>query len=136
MRLKSLAHTSRAQLDMSDGDMTAIHQSARHYNALDGVTGLLMFDGVRFLQIIEGAEDAIDSLVERLRRDPRHSSFEVRDERFVEDQSFTDWSMNMVRLSTGFGGARAEITRMLPEDTSPDVRDLLFRMTDEMAVQP
>ena len=133
MRLKTLTYTSRARLDITDEDLNDIHQTARHLNALDGVTGLLLFDGARFLQIIEGAEAAIDNLVERLRRDPRHSAFEVRDERFVERRSFADWSMELLRVSAGYKAARDEVATILPADVAAPVRELILRMSGELA---
>ncbi len=133
MRLKTLTYTSRARLDLGDEDLTAIQQTARHLNALDGITGLLLFDGCRFLQIIEGAEDAIDNLVERLRMDPRHSAFEIRDERFVERRSFPDWSMELVRVSAGYGKATDEVGAALPDAVAAPVRELVLRMTGQLA---
>lgn len=133
MRLKTLTYTSRARLDLTDDELNDIHQAARHLNALDGVTGLLLFDGSRFLQIIEGGESAIDNLVERLRRDPRHSAFEIRDERFVDRRSFPDWSMELLRVSAGYKAARDEAASILPSDVTAPVRDLIFRMSGEMA---
>lgn len=132
LRLKTLTYTSRARLDLGERDLDDIHQAARHLNALDGVTGLLLFDGSRFLQIIEGAEGAIDNLLERLRRDPRHSSLEVRDERLVEARSFADWSMELLRVAAGFKAARDEVATILPADVAPPVRDLILRMSGEM----
>jgi len=136
VRLKTLTYTSRARLDLGDEDLRQLHQQARHLNALDGVTGLLVFDGVRFLQIVEGGEEAIDSLAERLRRDPRHSAFEVRDERFVAERAFADWSMELVRVSAGYLEARTEIASCLPPAVPPGVRALLLRMSEELAAAP
>lgn len=133
MRLKTLTYTSRARLDLTDEELAQIHETARHLNALDGVTGLLLFDGSRFLQIIEGGEEAIDNLVGRLRMDPRHSAFEVRDERFVEQRSFEDWSMELVRVSAGYRAAREEIAPILPAGVAGPVRQLILRMSQEMA---
>ncbi len=133
MRLKTLTHTSRARLDLTDEDLNDIHQTARHLNALDGVTGLLLFDGSRFLQIIEGAESAIDNLVERLRSDSRHSAFEIRDERYVERRSFADWSMELLRVSAGYKTARDEVATILPADVASPVRHLILRMSGNMA---
>ena len=133
MRLKTLTYTSRARLDLTDADLNDIHQTARHLNALDGITGLLLFDGSRFLQIIEGSESAIDNLVDRLRRDPRHSAFEVRDEHMVENRSFADWSMELLRVSAGYKAAREEVETILPPAVSSPVRDLILRMSGEMA---
>jgi hypothetical protein len=133
LRLKTLTYTSRARLDLGDDDLNAIHNTARHLNALDGVTGLLLFDGSRFLQIVEGSEDAIDSLVARLRRDPRHSAFEVRDERLVERRSFSDWSMELLRVSAGYKAAREEVATILPAGVTPSVRELILKMSGGMA---
>ena len=133
MRLKTLTYTSRARLDLTEQDLSDIHQAARHLNALDGVTGLLLFDGTRFLQIIEGSEEAIDNLVERLRMDPRHSAFEVRDEREVDRRSFEDWAMELLRVSAGYKSAREEVATILPPGVAAPVRDLILRMSGEMA---
>ncbi len=133
MRLKTLTYTSRARLDLRDEEVAAIHQTARHLNALDGISGLLLFDGSRFLQIVEGAEDAVDNLVERLRMDPRHSAFEVRDERYVERRSFPDWSMELVRVSPGYGNAKDEVATVLPAAVAGPVRELVIRMSGQLA---
>jgi hypothetical protein len=133
LRLKTLTYTSRARLDLTDEDLGAIHQTARHLNALDGISGLLLFDGSRFLQIVEGSEEAIDNLVGRLRMDPRHSAFEVRDERYVERPSFEDWSMKLVRVSAGYAGAKEEVATILPDAMAAPVRELVLRMTGRLA---
>jgi len=130
MDLKSLTYTSRAKLDLSADDLHDIHRIARELNSIDGITGLLVFNGTHFLQIIEGAEAAIDDLVARLRRDPRHSALEVRDERKVEARSFPDWSMELVRVNAGYFEAREAIQDRVPTSVAEDVRDRLYRMTE------
>ena len=135
MKIKSLAYTSLARFDLTARDLVDIHETARHLNALDGITGLLIFNGTRFLQIVEGSEEAIDALLERLRQDPRHSAIEVRDERHAEARAFPDWSMELLRVSTAAMTARAEIEDALPKGVAPSVRDLILRMSPEL-VQP
>ena len=130
MLLKSLTYTSIARLDLVEDDLIAIHRTARDLNALDGITGLLVFNGTRFLQIIEGAENAVDDLLERLRRDPRHSALEVRDERSIDQRSFADWSMELVKVKSDYFDARRTIAGRLPEGTPAAVREHIFRMTE------
>ena len=89
-----------------------------------------MFNGTHFLQIIEGAERAIDDLLARLRRDPRHSGLEVRDERMVEARSFPDWSMELVLVNADYFEARDTIQDRVPATVSDEVRDQLHRMTE------
>ena len=98
MLLTSVTYTSLARLDLQASDLEDIHRTARDQNALDGITGLLVFNGTHFLQIVEGSEKAIDELIERLRKDPRHTGFEIRDRRKVEARSFPEWSMELVRV--------------------------------------
>jgi len=130
MELTSLTYTSLARLDLQASDLEDIHRTARELNALDGITGLLVFNGIHFLQTIEGAKSAIDDLVERLRRDPRHSGFEIRDRRSIASRSFPDWSMELVRVNASYFTARETIADRLP-DTVPDaIRARLLRMTE------
>ena len=50
---------------------------ARHVNAELDVTGLLIFDGQRFCQQLEGPQKSVLKLIERIRNDPRHINVEV-----------------------------------------------------------
>ena len=133
MTLKSLTYTSLARLDLEADDLEAIHRIARNANALDGITGLLIFNGTHFLQIIEGQPQAIDELVEKLRRDPRHSGVEIRDQRMVEARSFPDWSMELVRVSASYFEAKDTVAERLPAATSIDVRDRVIQMTETIS---
>jgi len=131
--LKSLTYTSLAGLDLEASDLEAIHRTARELNALDGITGLLIFNGTHFLQIIEGAPQAIDELVERLRRDPRHSGIEIRDQQEIEERSFPDWSMELVRVSASYFEAKDTMRDRLPNGMAPKVRDRVIRMTETIS---
>ena len=133
MELKSLTYTSYAALDFDAGQLEDIHRVARDLNALDGISGLLVFNGTRFLQVIEGSEAAVNDLVERLRRDPRHTGFEVRDERSIERRSFPDWSMELVQVEGTYLNARATIEQMIPEGMEDSVRACVYRMTESIS---
>jgi FAD-dependent sensor of blue light len=130
MVFTSLTYTSLARLDLQSSDLDDIHRSARELNGLDGITGLLVFNGTHFLQIIEGSHDAIEDLLDRLRRDPRHTGLEVRDERRVQKRSFPDWSMELVRVNASYFKARDTIADRLPDTVPEAIRLRLFRMTE------
>ena len=130
MELKSLTYTSLASLDLAARDLEDIYRTAVELNALDGITGMLVFNGTHFLQVVEGADKAVGDLLERLRRDRRHSGVEVRDERRIEARSFPDWSMELVRVSASYFEARDTIRDRIPPGIDSAVRDHLFRMTE------
>ena len=130
MDLTSLTYTSLARLDLQTSDLEAVHRSARELNALDGITGLLIFNGTHFLQIVEGTHGAIDDLMQRLRRDPLHSGLEVRDERKISQRSVPGWSMELVRVKAGYFEARETIADRLPDTVPEEIQLRLFRMTE------
>jgi hypothetical protein len=133
MTLKSLTYTSLARLDLTAEDIEEIHRTAQEVNALEGITGLLIFNGTHFLQVIEGAPNAIDDLVEKLRRDPRHSGFEIRDEHEAEERTFPAWSMELVKVSASYFEARETVIDRLPKDMAAQLRDRIIGMTEAIS---
>lgn len=130
MHFTSVTYTSLARLDLQETDLEDIHRTALEQNALDGVTGLLVFNGTHFLQIIEGSEKAIEDLIGRLRRDARHAGFEIRDRRKVDTRSFPDWSMELVRVKASYFEARDTIADRIPDSVPEAIKARLFRMTE------
>ena len=122
MPLKSLTYISVASPTLSAADVYAIHSTATHLNALDGVTGLLIYNGRHFCQLVEGVESAIDDLVARLRRDSRHSEIVIEDERTISEREFPGWSMQLAQVSIDFLEARENIIEQLPTELAPSVR--------------
>ena len=50
---------------------------ARQANAERDITGLLIFDGMRFCQQLEGGQKQVLALLERIRQDTRHINMQV-----------------------------------------------------------
>ena len=128
MSLKTLTYTSLASLDLTAADVDEILRTARTCNALDGITGLLVFNGTHFMQVVEGSPEAIDDLVDRLRRDRRHSGVEIRDERTIDQRFFPDWTMELVRVKSRYSDAQSDLRSSLPGDLPTGVSDRLVSM--------
>lgn len=56
------------------GDIAA---KARLVNAERDITGMLVFDGMRFCQQLEGGQKQVLALLERIRQDTRHINMQV-----------------------------------------------------------
>jgi Sensors of blue-light using FAD len=92
--MKQILYASvSAQSDGQPADVVAILEESRHNNALDGITGLLWTDGQRFLQVIEGGEEAVDACYARIRADTRHRAIVTILERTVDRREFGYWAM-------------------------------------------
>lgn len=129
----SLTYTSLAQFDLTADDVADIHQTAMRNNALEGITGLLIFNGTHFLQVIEGDSGAIESLLAKLRSDPRHHGVEIRDRRAIGERSFPDWSMELIRVKSRFYEARDAIRSVLPDGLPGEVSGRIIDMTERIS---
>jgi hypothetical protein len=133
MQFKCVTYTSLAALDLSEEQLRSIHEAAHTLNGIDGISGLLLFNGTHFLQCVEGPPDAIDDLIERLRRDPRHSGFEIRDERMADERYFGDWSMKLVRVRSNFLLAQDDVAIQLPAELPDSVRARIMNMVERIS---
>lgn len=77
MHLQEILYTSLLAPQQPTAVVGKIVSRARVRNAQNGITGLLVFDGMRFCQHFEGAEDQVRSLMRLLQADPRHEAVRV-----------------------------------------------------------
>lgn len=93
MHMRQIVYVSTAMGQITPDDIEAILNVSRRNNARDGLTGLLYFEGKRFLQVLEGRGEAITNTVARIERSPRHRALVILSERDVEKREFGEWTM-------------------------------------------
>lgn len=74
-------------------EIESILALSRMRNATWGVTGALLFSADSFVQVLEGPEDAVETLFEKIQLDPRHAEVVVLQASAVQDRGFAQWSM-------------------------------------------
>ncbi|WP_375404741.1 BLUF domain-containing protein [uncultured Sphingomonas sp.] len=116
-----LVYISTARGQVMASDIQRILGASRRNNTRDGISGLLFFDGVRFLQALEGEEAAVTTTYERIHTDPRHSGVVVLSRREVPTREFGQWAM---ASRTALEGESAMLERVgaLVADASPIVQ--------------
>lgn len=126
--LRRLAYTSQATHPFSRRELLDLLHDARGFNAVDGITGLLIHSHGRFLQVLEGEAASLDDLLDRLRRDPRHNQPEVILDEMVDQRVFEGWAMGSADLTDTdlslLPGVRNDL------DDPAVVRDLLARLPE------
>lgn len=102
-QLVQIIYVSTASPLLTAADVGRIAAMSEQANLRDGITGVLLFRGGRFVQVLEGPVPAVDACFERIAMDDRHHDL-VRILRApVESRSFPHWSMRVVH----FDGAPA-----------------------------
>ncbi len=72
---------------------------SRVNNKLADVTGLLVYVDGRFLQVLEGEQEVISALLEKISKDRRHKDVQVVYKTGIERRTFNAWLMAYVSPS-------------------------------------
>jgi hypothetical protein len=112
--------------DLSRQDIDDILASSAQYNASHGVTGLLLYNGRNFLQLLEGEESELVSLMLRINRDPRHSGISVIDHRTLQERACPDWSMQRIVIAESVERRREQLEAALPKGLDDQTRTIIM----------
>jgi hypothetical protein len=84
------------------GDVARIARVGHRYNKDHDITGLLLFDGERFCEYLEGERGNVERLLDKIRGDPRHEFMTVH---YQGDHPgprlYRHWSMGYVLMQQG-----------------------------------
>ena len=107
MPLLAFAYASQATEGLPADKIEQLSRDAASFNALAGVTGLLLFDGARFLQYLEGPDDGIETVYSRIRFATSHCDLVELARGRVSKRRFPYWSMRWIPVG---GAALREAT--------------------------
>jgi len=88
-----IVYISSASPDFDPKSLGHILSGARQRNDANNITGLLFYDGTRFMQALEGEEAGVWETFARIKDDPRHYALVVLSQRKIEKREFGNWSM-------------------------------------------
>lgn len=88
-----LVYLSTATRPMPPEELTELLRSSRERNRGVGVTGILMYCKHHFLQVLEGPEDAVMTLFEKISKDSRHKDIQVLLRQRAGERDFNEWQM-------------------------------------------
>lgn len=120
-----LVYISRLGDEVSPARLAQIVRTARQRNLDRQINSLLIFDGLRICQILEGEQAAVCDLAERIRMDDRHTGFRVLHQAEVPEQglfgrSSLDYALTYDYSLDGLKGMRGpdaliQLSRLLPK---------------------
>ena len=104
--MKYLIYLSTSVCHLSEQELIKLLKTARERNKKHDVTGVLLYSGGTFVQVLEGTPEDVDYIFNLIERDLRHRNIIKLVEELTEERNFSEWSM-------GFSSASPEITRTL-----------------------
>ncbi|RZL31850.1 MAG: BLUF domain-containing protein, partial [Rubrivivax sp.] len=79
-----MIYSSASTTPMQSEDLDDLLAQAQQKNAAAGITGALVYVDGCFLQVLEGPEEPVQRLMDRIRRDPRHETVTVLQAQHIE----------------------------------------------------
>ncbi len=116
--LRRLGYLSVARQPLTPSDLPFMSSRFASANARMGISGLLVYAGERFLQIIEGHDSAVEVLLRRIQGDSRHTRMHIILDESTCARLFDEWHMGLMDAaalgpgSAAFGATAAVAVRL------------------------
>ncbi len=81
-----------------DSTLHNICTTAKSFNILRNITGVLFYHNQNFLQLIEGDKADLEFLMEKISADTRHTNITTIVNKEVDSRGFEKWKMNTFNL--------------------------------------
>ncbi len=142
MTLSRLVYVSTASPALDRTGIESICSIAQSRNSASGVTGLLVFNGANFIQLLEGPQSNLDAVFDSIRRDPRHHGVVRLLAEPAEGRVCSRWAMAAQEIA--LPGRRSEGMSAFEIDTEalnerylcdmPETLRVLFQSFNTMSV--
>jgi hypothetical protein len=98
-KLHRLVYTSSRRLSCSDEEISKILAACKRNNPGKSITGVLIHSDKRFIQYLEGYEDQLKDIFEKISLDERHGGVNIRDFSPISERLFPSWHMGYKSIS-------------------------------------
>lgn len=125
--LSQLVYRSVARMPQGPHALKELLEQARARNALENLTGMLVYDRGLFVQWLEGPRDGLERVWASIQRDARHTEVERLHTPWRAERLFPDWRMQL-GVSAGLPAADAQpasrTTIEVPDAAIAELRSL------------
>ena len=111
-----LIYVSTAVAPMSDDDLMSLLRQSRARNERHRITGMLLYRGGHFMQVLEGEEASVMSIFNDIERDRRHKNVDVLRAEYIQHREFPDWTMGFHNIDELDPATVPGFTRFLEHD--------------------
>jgi hypothetical protein len=124
--MKHIVYLSTAVYLMTDDELADILTVARTNNSKIDVTGILLYSGGTFIQVLEGMPEVINKLLKTIEDDLRHKNIIVIVDEDLEKRNFQDWSMGYSTIDIKKGKELIGYLKTTDEIKSSDSANRVF----------
>ena len=102
-----------------------LESSARN-NLANAITGLLLYNGRNFLQLLEGDAVDLDALMIRIGQDSRHAGVSMLHQSEIGERTCPDWAMKRITIAESVASRRQMLEQDLPKGLDSNVQKMIL----------
>ena len=125
----AILYMSEARAWIAPDEMERLCMRWGALNAAVDVTGLLLFDGRRYMQLIEGPDAAARALMTVIAGDPRHANIAYLIDGPAPARQFAGWALRQQRLDAEEPSLRDGAMTFIRQAADPRVQAALMGFT-------
>ena len=124
-----LTYVSTAATALDAKEVDALAKLASQKNTRANISGVLVYNGRNFLQVLEGDGDAVEALMRKIEADPRHSGVKRLASEDPSEARFPEAGMMLVTTAgpTSEWGALQELMAQILIDQLPEETQSLLK---------
>ena len=127
--LISLVYVSTAAYLLSNEELLDILHVSLRNNEGGPVTGLLLYKGGNFMQVLEGPREAVMDIYGKILNDKRHKDITLISNEPIKERQFSEWRMAFLNLDKETASRESGLSEFLREDFKAEK----FRETPSLA---
>ncbi len=116
----SIVYASSAVRLFDRAELIELLETSRKANVAHGITGMLLYRGGNFIQVIEGENEAVLQLYENIKADPRHRNIILLSQDPINHRQFAEWGMGFRNIDQMTRQELEGFSAFLEDDFSPD----------------
>ncbi len=94
-----LIYVSYAVEPFTQDQLKSLLQSCVEKNTKQGITGMLLYIEGKFIQVLEGDKEVIQSVYSKILKDKRHRKVKIIIEGMISNRNFPGWSMGFKSMN-------------------------------------
>jgi len=117
----SLIYVSTSVKLLKDDELLDILKKSRENNISADITGMLLYKGGNFMQVLEGPDDAVTGIYEKIKEDPRHKDISIISKEQIQSRQFPAWEMAFQNLDNPAVKNEPGYSQFLHDEFTADV---------------
>lgn len=120
-KIYKLIYLSSETESFNEHELLTILEESIKNNKKKGITGVLLYSGGNFIQLLEGSKKEVEALFKKISEDKRHTNIIRLMAEYSDNRDFPDWKMGFRKITTSM--AEEKITgfsRLLEGDEIAD----------------